>query len=259
MRRREFAILPAKSLGGLLLYTLAGEPLRVQTQDGTVRLPLRFFTAAEARVVAAACERIFPSDQSGPGATEAGVVIYIDRQLAGPYGRDKYRYTKGPFVESVPEHGYQGQANPQQIYREGVRRLGNFGELPPAEQDERLRAIEKTPFFEMLRTHTIGHVLRPTARRQCGPDRMATGGISRAADELPRGDRQESREALAAQTGELGAGGGASGEGLGGGRRRVATVRNDLGTELRADATNLGGIFDPACRAGNTSKIHETQ
>jgi gluconate 2-dehydrogenase gamma chain len=155
MRRREFVTLPAKSLGGLLLYTLAGEPLRVQAQDGTVRLPLRFFTAAEARVVAAACERIFPSDQSGPGATEAGVVIYIDRQLAGPYGRDKYRYTKGPFVESVPEHGYQGQANPQQIYREGVRRLGDFGELAAAEQDERLRAIEKTPFFEMLRTHTI--------------------------------------------------------------------------------------------------------
>ncbi len=155
MRRREFVTLPARSLGGLLLYTLAGEPLRVQAQDGTVRLPLRFFTAAEARVVSAACERIFPSDQSGPGATAAGVVIYIDRQLAGPYGRDKYRYTKGPFVESVPEHGYQGRANPQQIYREGVRRLGNFGELPSAEQDERLRAIEKTSFFEMLRTHTI--------------------------------------------------------------------------------------------------------
>ncbi len=80
----------------------------MQAQQGTVRVPLRFFTAAEARVVVAACERIFPNDESGPGATEAGVVVYIDRQLAGPYGRDKYRYTKGPFVESLPEHGYQG-------------------------------------------------------------------------------------------------------------------------------------------------------
>src|SRR2546429_6192111 len=26
-----------------------------------------------------------------PGAREAGVAIYIDRQLAGPYGRDRYR------------------------------------------------------------------------------------------------------------------------------------------------------------------------
>ena len=66
-------------------------------------MPLRFFTTAEARVVEAACDRIFPSDATGPGSREAGVVVYIDRQLAGPYGRDKYRYTKLPRVESVPE------------------------------------------------------------------------------------------------------------------------------------------------------------
>ena len=96
MKRREFITLPAASLGGLLMYTLAREPIRLQAQSGDVRVPLRFFTAAEAGVVSAACERIFPSDESGPGAKEAGVVIYIDRQLAGPYGRDTYRYTKGP-------------------------------------------------------------------------------------------------------------------------------------------------------------------
>src|SRR6516225_4690350 len=53
MRRREFIILPAKSLGGLLLYTLAGEPLRLQAQNGDVKIPLRFFTNVEARVVEA--------------------------------------------------------------------------------------------------------------------------------------------------------------------------------------------------------------
>ena len=104
MKRREFLTVPAAAIGGTLLYTLAGEPMRLQAQNGTVKVPLRFFTAEEARVVTAACARIFPSDASGPGATEANVVIFIDRQLAGPYGRDKYRYTKGPFVESYPEH-----------------------------------------------------------------------------------------------------------------------------------------------------------
>ena len=155
MKRREFITLPATSLGGVLLYTLAGEPLRAQGQSGDIRVPLRFLTAAEARVVEAACGRIFPSDESGPGAREAGVVIFIDRQLAGPYGRDKYRYTKGPFVESVPEHGYQGKATPQEIYREGIKRLGDFAGLPPGEQDQRLRAIETTTFFRILRQHTI--------------------------------------------------------------------------------------------------------
>src|ERR1700728_1225347 len=130
MKRREFLTIPAAALGGTLLYTLAREPFRLEaqevTQDGTVKVPLRFFTATEARVIAAACDRIFPSDSSGPGAKEAGVVIYIDRQLAGPYGRDQHRYTKPPFVESVPEHGYQGRESPREIYQAGIRQLGDF-------------------------------------------------------------------------------------------------------------------------------------
>jgi gluconate 2-dehydrogenase gamma chain len=156
MRRREFITVPAKSLGGLLLYRLAGEPIRLRAQDGSVRVPLRFFTEAEARAVMAACERIFPSDESGPGATDANVVVYIDRQLAGPYGHDKYRYTKGPWIESAPEHGNQRKESPRDIYRAGIPTMGSdFAEASPEEQDARLEKIERTAFFSMLRTHTL--------------------------------------------------------------------------------------------------------
>ena len=155
MRRREFLTMPAAALGGTLLYTLAKEPIRVQAQDGSVKIPLRFFSAADARVIEAACARIFPTDASGPGATEAGVVIYIDRQLAGPYGRDKYRYTKGPFAKSTPEHGYQGKENPREIYRAGIASLAGFAELTTEAQDAKLHSIEKTVFFQMLWGHTL--------------------------------------------------------------------------------------------------------
>ena len=155
MKRREFLSIPAQALGGTLLYTLAREPVRLQAQEGTVKVPLRFFTADEARIVTAACARIFPTDATGPGATEAGVVIYIDRQLAGPYGRDKYRYTKGPFVESVPEHGYQGRESPREIYRASIASLAGFTALTAEAQDARLRSIERSTFFQMLRSHTL--------------------------------------------------------------------------------------------------------
>src|SRR5712692_10633359 len=144
MKRREFLTVPAAAIGGTLLYTLAGEPVRLQAQNGTVKVPLRVFTGEEARVVTAACARILPSDASGPGATEANVIIYIDRQLAGPYGRDKYRYTKGPFVESYPEHGYQGKESPREIYRAGIKTLDDFGNLSPADQDAKLQSIERS-------------------------------------------------------------------------------------------------------------------
>ncbi|MFN7926096.1 MAG: gluconate 2-dehydrogenase subunit 3 family protein [Bryobacteraceae bacterium] len=155
MRRRHLLTLSASALGGVLVYRLERTPERVQAQTGKVQVPLRFFTEDEAHIIAAAAARIFPNDESGPGANEAGVVIYIDRQLGSPYGRDRYRYAKAPFENGVPEQGYQGKASPREIYREGLKPLSGFDKLPPTEQDERLRAIEKTPFFAMLRMHTI--------------------------------------------------------------------------------------------------------
>ncbi len=156
MKRREFIELSTNGLGGLLIYSLTGAPLVVSAQEGKVKVPLRFFTNREAKVIVAACERIFPADATGPGATQAGAMVYIDRQLAGPYGTDEYRYTKPPFVKSLPGHGYQGRENPQQTYRAGIPQLGaDFAALDGARQDERLEAVEKTHFFQLLRQHTI--------------------------------------------------------------------------------------------------------
>ena len=155
MRRRQFLTLTVSSAGGLLVYSLAGLPVPGEAQTQTVRVPLRFLTEEEALDVGAATSRIFPSDEIGPGAQEAGVVIFIDRQLAGPYGRDVIRYTKEPFVDSTPEFGYQGKETPQETYREGLKTIAGLHRLSPDEQDAKLREIERTRFFGLLRTHTI--------------------------------------------------------------------------------------------------------
>src|ERR1700739_3877262 len=146
MRRREFLTLSTTSIGGVFVYSLDREVSRLsQLGNQPIRIPLRFFSQAEARIVAAAASRIFPSDEMGPGAREAGVAVYIDRQLAGPWGRDHHRYTQGPFEENAPaEFGYQGQATPQQIYRQGIKELKRLHRLEAAEQDEKLKQIETT-------------------------------------------------------------------------------------------------------------------
>ena len=48
--------------------------------------PLAFFSPGESNVVEALCAQIIPADDV-PGAKEAGVLYYIDRQLAGPLQR----------------------------------------------------------------------------------------------------------------------------------------------------------------------------
>ncbi len=155
MRRRHFLTLSAASLGGVLVYSLDRKSSLLTAQDKRLRIPLRFFDESEALIVAAATSRIFPTDRSGPGAREAGVVIFIDRQLAGPYGGDRYRYTQGPFEDGLPELGYQGKASPREIYRGGLKNLKGFDRLSPEEQDARLQDIESSRFFSLLRQHTI--------------------------------------------------------------------------------------------------------
>lgn len=155
MRRRHFLTLSAATLGGVLVYSLDRKASLLEAQHEAVRIPLRFLTETEALIVAAAASRIFPSDDSGPGAREAGVAIFIDRQLAGSYGRDRFRYTQAPFEDASREFGYQGSATPRQIYRQGLKGLGGFHLLSPAAQDEALGRIEATPFFSLLRRNTI--------------------------------------------------------------------------------------------------------
>ena len=61
------------------------------SRNGT---PWRFFTIDEARTVAAITDQIIPPDQD-QGASWAGVVNYIDRQLCGPFQNLQDLYRRG--------------------------------------------------------------------------------------------------------------------------------------------------------------------
>jgi gluconate 2-dehydrogenase gamma chain len=60
----------------------------------TTSSPWRFFRIDEARTLAAVVDQIIPPDQD-PGASWAGVVNYIDRQLCGPYKNLQWMYRLG--------------------------------------------------------------------------------------------------------------------------------------------------------------------
>jgi gluconate 2-dehydrogenase gamma chain len=161
MRRRHFLTISAASLGGLVVRSVgdghvSGFADLTQLRDQSIRVPLHFFTESEALIVSAVVSRIFPADDSGPGAHEAGVTLYLDRQLAGPWGRDRHRYAQPPFDENAPaEFGYQGQATPREIYREGLKALAGFQLLSAEQQDAALHNLETTRFFVLLRRNTI--------------------------------------------------------------------------------------------------------
>jgi len=71
--------------------------------------PLQVLSAAEAAIVEALCDQIIPADDA-PGARQAGVLYYIDRQLAGSLARFAPRYHAGlPAFGELPKLPFAGQ------------------------------------------------------------------------------------------------------------------------------------------------------
>src|ERR1700743_1730921 len=101
MRRRDFlagtAILVLSTInsratvisGGLPWTPNAGSP-PVPVRPG----PWHYFTSDEGRAVEALADRIIPSDPQTPGGKDSGCAVFIDRQLAGPYGRQGRLYLR---------------------------------------------------------------------------------------------------------------------------------------------------------------------
>ena len=114
--------------------------------------PWRLLTQDEARTLEAVCGHIVPTDQD-PGAKEAEVVNYIDRQLLGHLKRHQKAYREGLIGVDQTSQALNGM---------------RFAELPPEKQLVVLAALEKNEapgdvwkrrspkvFFDLVVNHTM--------------------------------------------------------------------------------------------------------
>jgi gluconate 2-dehydrogenase gamma chain len=131
----------------------------VPWQEGTADAPpgaagsgYVFFTPAEGEFIEAAVGRLIPNDPVGPGAVEANVPFFLDRQLAGKFGRGDHYYLGGPWPKGTPEQGYQTRFSPAQLYRAAIAAIDkyaganfsgvSFSKLTTADQDKVLKGLE---------------------------------------------------------------------------------------------------------------------
>src|SRR5215813_15301750 len=61
-----------------------------------------------------------PADSLTPNGVDCGLATYIDRQLAGAFGRGDRLYRHGPVRKGKPQHGYQLPLTPEQFFKAGV-------------------------------------------------------------------------------------------------------------------------------------------
>jgi gluconate 2-dehydrogenase gamma chain len=113
--------------------------------------PLLTLTATEAAFLSAAADAIIPPDELSPSGTDCGVVVYIDRQLAGAYGAGARMYRNGPFRRGKPEQGYQLPLTPRQYFATGIAAANEwarktygkeFDRLAPPDRAAALSAME---------------------------------------------------------------------------------------------------------------------
>jgi gluconate 2-dehydrogenase gamma chain len=102
--------------------------------------PAGALSASDGATLAAICARIIPTDENGPGAAEARASVYIDRALGGWLAESRDAYMSGLAALDDVARTQLGK---------------RFLDLSAVDQDHVLRAIEQTPFFALVRTHTI--------------------------------------------------------------------------------------------------------
>jgi gluconate 2-dehydrogenase gamma chain len=115
--------------------------------------PWEFFTQSEADFIDAAVARLIPADDLGPGAREAGVAVFLDRQLAGPYGHAERWFMGGPWQDGSKSQGYQSRLTPAELYRAAIKAIDGhcaqafagktFSALSTDQQDAVLTDLEK--------------------------------------------------------------------------------------------------------------------
>lgn len=157
--RRDFllksmTLIPAAVIGGSGVSALTAPTPVLAASDTPKQADYQptFFTPEEWAFVQAVVARLIPADDRGPGALEAGVPEFIDRQMNTPYATGAIWYMQGPFNPDVaPEMGYQLPLVPKQIYNLGIaeadayskKTTGKvFAELDSAQQDALLHKFE---------------------------------------------------------------------------------------------------------------------
>lgn len=126
---------------------------QTEVQTSAAAEPLYALTAGEAEVLTAVVDAFIPADDLSPSGSDCGVVIFIDRQLAGSYGAGARLYQDGPFQPSngQVQFGPQSPLAPLQFIQLGIAELdawstANNGapvkQLPKPELNALLQQLE---------------------------------------------------------------------------------------------------------------------
>jgi gluconate 2-dehydrogenase gamma chain len=124
--RRDFlkgAVVGGAAAATGTVATITTAEAQAQAQPQAVPAPqpgYAFLNIEESAFVEALVDHMIPADDLSPKGTDIGINIFIDRALAGGWGKGDRLYMQGPWKRGTANQGYQLPLTPAQLYRAGI-------------------------------------------------------------------------------------------------------------------------------------------
>ncbi len=147
-------------------------------------VPYENLQPAAARILEAIVARLIPSDESGPGALEAGAARYIDGALGDALAVQRRCLCGRPRGRSTRTRAQSAGAL---VRGAAAERAGRAAARPRAEPRDGVRAVVGDVLRARARPHARGNVRRSALRRQ---SRLRRLGADRLSGPAPRRHRR---------------------------------------------------------------------
>jgi gluconate 2-dehydrogenase gamma chain len=150
---------PAEAQQGAPAPASQGSPAPANTSAAYA-----YLNSDEAAFVEALVDHMVPADEYSPKGTDLGLNIYIDRALAGGWGKGERLYMQGPWKQGVPSQGYQLPLTPADLYRTGIAAANAFCVKTYGKRFDKIAGSQRQEFLLGLQAGKVAFENGPPAR-----------------------------------------------------------------------------------------------
>ncbi len=109
-----------------------------------------YLKPAEAAFVEALVDHMIPKDELTGSGTDIGIATFIDRALAGSWGKGDRLYRQGPWAPGTANQGYQLPLTPAELYRAGIAGSNAYCRKAFGKDFDQCAAEQKETFLKDL-------------------------------------------------------------------------------------------------------------
>jgi len=121
------------------------------------------FSQDEAAFIETMVNIMCPADDLSPSGVDTGLAVFIDRQLAGDFGKGAKRYSRGPWQQGKPQQGYQLPLTPEQFFKAGIEAANTACIAKHGKPFDQIAPTDANAFLNDLGGGKVGDASLPLA------------------------------------------------------------------------------------------------